>query len=67
MTLAPHEPYSTGSGFLGVLGCIQPCNSNSNCMRCRPVGSTIAIAPSDEVYDIFADTIALRVGAQTFK
>lgn len=40
------------------------------CLR-RPVGSTIAIAPSDDVHDIFSvppiSALAIRVGAQTFK
>jgi hypothetical protein len=33
----------------------------------RPVGSTIAIAPSDDVFDILRTELANRVGAQTFK
>jgi hypothetical protein len=33
----------------------------------RPIGSTIAIAPSDDVFDILPTELSTRVGAQTFK
>lgn len=50
--------------YVCVFAC--PCT----CLR-RPVGSTIAIAPSDDVHDIFSvppiSALAIRVGAQTFK